>query len=120
MNIKVDNTDIFFTGMHSISNNAHNIIVDDSNCEPLVKKYKCLICAKSFLDLSHLRRHSVVHTGEKPFVCSVCQKGFSQSSSLKIHQRLHTGERPFKCHLCDYSAPVSSNLKSHIFRKHRL
>lgn len=82
------------------------------------KWVKCGVCAIEFKDLHHLRRHSVVHTGLKPYTCLVCQRGFNQASHLKSHMRLHTGERPFKCQHCDRSFNHKVSLKSHVQRYH--
>uniref|UniRef100_A0A3Q3MS39 C2H2-type domain-containing protein n=1 Tax=Labrus bergylta TaxID=56723 RepID=A0A3Q3MS39_9LABR len=65
-----------------------------------------------------LQRHSVVHTGLKPYKCSVCERGFNQASNLKSHMRLHTGERPFKCQHCDKCFNHNVSLKSHVQRYH--
>ena len=37
------------------------------------------------------------------YQCSICHRFLSSNSSLKRHNLLHTGERPFKCSLCDNS-----------------
>lgn len=52
----------------------------------------CLVkvCAKSFTNSQSLLRHSMSHTGNKPYSCSVCDKKFSQAPTLKRHQRIHT------------------------------
>lgn len=69
----------------------------------------CLVkvCAKSFTNSQSLLRHSMSHTGNKPYSCNVCDKKFSQAPTLKRHQRIHTsagaprkrGRKPVKSHL---------------------
>uniref|UniRef100_A0A8C8DTQ6 Zinc finger protein 574 n=1 Tax=Oryzias sinensis TaxID=183150 RepID=A0A8C8DTQ6_9TELE len=41
-----------------------------------------------------LLRHSMSHTGNKPFCCDVCGKNFSQSATLKRHQQIHSSLQP--------------------------
>ncbi|KAF1767678.1 hypothetical protein GCK72_007637 [Caenorhabditis remanei] len=53
------------------------------------KQLECDVCHKTFVHYSVLKRHEVVHTGEKPFECDVCGSRFSQNSSLNTHLRKH-------------------------------
>ncbi|XP_048105667.1 PR domain zinc finger protein 1 [Alosa alosa] len=64
------------------------------------RPFMCQTCHKSFTQLAHLQKHRLVHTGEKPHQCEVCHKRFSSTSNLKTHQRLHSGEKPYKCRMC--------------------
>ncbi|CAM9830655.1 unnamed protein product [Bubo scandiacus] len=64
------------------------------------RPFQCPICKKRFTQLAHLQKHRLVHTGEKPHQCLTCHKRFSSSSNLKTHLRLHSGEKPFQCHQC--------------------
>ena len=54
------------------------------------KSYKCSYCHYMFRRQSHLTRHTLIHTGEKPFECTHCSERFSRSDKLKLHiSRVH-------------------------------
>ncbi|XP_056263335.1 zinc finger protein 37-like [Pseudoliparis swirei] len=74
----------------------------------------CRLCGKTFANLSALRIHTVVHTGEKPHRCCVCGKGFTQKGNLKCHLRSHSGEKPFCCVKCGKTFTRKVNLKHHL------
>ena len=48
-------------------------------------------CGRTFTEHSSLRKHKLIHTGEKPYVCEICGKTFSQSGSRNAHQKRHAG-----------------------------
>ncbi|RZC35637.1 uncharacterized protein BDFB_002408 [Asbolus verrucosus] len=60
------------------------------------RKFKCVLCPSSFKRSSHLTRHQLVHTGERPYACDQCDKAFSRHDKLKHHIR--------KTHEHDYEA----------------
>ena len=50
----------------------------------------CNICFREFSDKYGLKRHAVVHTGERQYICKYCTKDYTQLSNLKFHhQRDH-------------------------------
>ncbi|PHZ11922.1 uncharacterized protein RHIMIDRAFT_183005, partial [Rhizopus microsporus ATCC 52813] len=48
-------------------------------------------CQWSFKRYEHLKRHMLVHTGERPFACEHpgCTKSFGRSDNLRAHYRTH-------------------------------
>ncbi|OBS57566.1 hypothetical protein A6R68_11311 [Neotoma lepida] len=82
------------------------------------RQHVCAECGKAFAERSKLKRHFLVHSGEKPFQCTFegCGKRFSLDFNLRTHIRIHTDEKPFVCPFdgCQKSFIQSNNLKIHI------
>lgn len=47
--------------------------------------HRCPICLKTFSSPSKLQRHTLIHTGQKPYSCGICRKAFRQKVHLKSH-----------------------------------
>lgn len=64
-------------------------------CGPLSFSLCSKGCTKMFRDNSAMRKHLHTH-GPRVHVCAECGKAFVESSKLKRHQLVHTGEKPFQ------------------------
>lgn len=58
------------------------------------RPYTCSVegCGRTFTEHSSLRKHKLIHTGEKPYACEICGKTFSQSGSRNAHQKRHVDQ----------------------------
>ncbi|XP_071445635.1 zinc finger protein 492-like [Hetaerina americana] len=79
------------------------------------KTYKCAICLRSFPLKNKLKRHLLMHTGERPHKCEICLKGFHHKQHLEGHMLTHTGERPHKCPVCPKAFTYKQSLKGHMY-----
>ena len=82
-------------------------------------KYECPQCQRRFHAPSHLKRHVMSHSSERPFQCDVCGKGFLQAWHLGRHMTTHTGNKPFKCMECAKSFGSRFEMKTHINYIHK-
>lgn len=81
--------------------------------------HQCTVCKKMWISESRLNRHSVVHTGEKPFLCphEGCGERLSQAGGRDRHyEAMHCQDRRFKCEYlgCDSAFSRNDNLQQHI------
>ena len=75
----------------------------------------CDLCGYSTAKDSTLKRHKMVHRGEKPYQCGTCDYSCTTAGHLKTHSYTHTGEKPFQCGSCDYSCTTADALKKHSY-----
>ncbi|KAJ8944383.1 hypothetical protein NQ318_017703, partial [Aromia moschata] len=68
-----------------------------------LKKYQCTYCSRRFGWSTDLKRHILIHTGERPFHCLDCNSSFTRNFLLQKHQR--------KIHVSDTSKMKLPELK---------
>ncbi|XP_028637010.1 zinc finger protein 740 isoform X1 [Grammomys surdaster] len=77
------------------------------------KNFICEHCFGAFRSSYHLKRHVLIHTGEKPFECDVCDMRFIQKYHLERHKRVHSGEKPYQCERCHQCFSRTDRLLRH-------
>ncbi|XP_050686725.1 zinc finger protein 513-like isoform X11 [Eriocheir sinensis] len=80
------------------------------------KVHQCQHCAYQTPDSYKLKRHTLKHTGERPFMCPYCSYSTTRKEFLSEHINTHTGEKPFSCPHCPYSSSHKNILRRHVRR----
>eukprot|EP00249_Psilotum_nudum_P021538 c28147_g1_i3 orf=600-1802(+) len=100
----------------AMSADAHNVL----QCN---RPYACHYegCNKRFTERSKLKRHFLIHTGEKSFICLYqgCGKAFSLDFNLRSHMKTHTGDYHECPHEgCEKRYCQEYKLRAHICKDH--
>jgi len=76
-----------FDGFRKLAPKPEGLVLSESSLHsPGKKKYACHLCTKVFGWSTDLKRHILVHTGERPFKCKTCQATFTRNFLLQKHQ----------------------------------
>nr|XP_033814391.1 zinc finger and BTB domain-containing protein 38 isoform X3 [Geotrypetes seraphini] len=75
--------------------------------------YICVVCKRSYVTLSSLRRHANVHSWRKTYPCHYCNKVFALAEYRTKHEIWHTGERRYQCIFCLETFMTYYILKNH-------
>lgn len=76
-------------------------------------RHQCNICEKKFMTNAQLKKHRVIHTGEKPHSCEICGQRFSFRAGLKDHMATHLETRDFICEICTNAFKNMKALRKH-------
>ncbi|XP_038603830.1 transcriptional regulator Kaiso isoform X2 [Tachyglossus aculeatus] len=80
--------------------------------------YICIVCKRSYVCLTSLRRHFNVHSWEKKYPCRYCEKVFPLAEYRTKHEIHHTGERRYQCLTCGKAFINYQVMASHIRSVH--
>nr|XP_004663642.3 zinc finger and BTB domain-containing protein 38 [Jaculus jaculus] len=75
--------------------------------------YSCVVCKRSYVTLSSLRRHANVHSWRRTYPCHYCDKVFALAEYRTRHEIWHTGERRYQCIFCLETFMTYYILKNH-------
>ncbi|XP_055587143.1 zinc finger protein 726-like [Uranotaenia lowii] len=102
-----------------ICSKPYSSTVINSHLKLHFKEILCDQCDLKFPNQSQLKKHYVVHTGERQFKCTFCSKDFLHKGNLRQHLKLHRNEQNFACEFCGKLFTYKEGMKSHI-RNHHL
>jgi len=80
--------------------------------------FKCEFCDKRFPERNSLKRHQLIHSGERPFKCDYCEQSFNDRSILRRHVFTHTEKKPFQCSVCEKEFIRKASLLTHMASQH--
>ncbi|XP_077179384.1 uncharacterized protein LOC143830578 isoform X2 [Paroedura picta] len=80
------------------------------------RRYQCPECDREFSNSSNMRKHLLIHRGERPYGCHACGQSYADVSNLKKHQLKHMGMPPHACPSCPKAFFVKNHLDAHLRR----
>jgi len=85
-NCNISEKDFFLKNFY----NSFSLLLQ-KNIEPIhlidENTYACPFCVRTMRDKGHMKKHILIHTGEKPFVCPYCTFACNIKSNWRRHIR---------------------------------
>jgi len=81
------------------------------------KPFQCSTCGRKYRLRKDMVKHERSHSSELTSRCEVC--GF-QTTNLKRHMMVHTGDKPFSCQHCGKDFRRKEHLRVHLSRLHNI
>uniref|UniRef100_A0A8D8KAW0 Zinc finger and SCAN domain-containing protein 2 n=1 Tax=Culex pipiens TaxID=7175 RepID=A0A8D8KAW0_CULPI len=86
---------------------------------PQERKFQCASCEKTFRTNYDLVDHDrFVHQKLPGATCKLCGKHFRNRASLRKHHLVHTGDKPYDCEHCEAAFKSTWHLINHVARFH--
>ena len=79
-------------------------------------KFKCKICAKTFVTITMLKRHELQHKSweERPSLnCKICGNNYVNKETLELHLASHNQIKHHECDICKEKFMRISDLNRH-------
>jgi len=63
------------------------------------KGFRCLFpgCEKTFRFRSDMKRHTLIHTRDRPYICQTCKKEYKRPDALRNHMQTHNQNTIYSC-----------------------
>ena len=78
------------------------------------------IANKKYFYLIIFQISEPIRIGPSLFGCPYCPKTMKMKTDVKRHILIHTGEKPFSCLYCSYSCNRKTSMKSHMQTTHEI
>ncbi|XP_078544839.1 transcriptional regulator Kaiso-like isoform X1 [Lissotriton helveticus] len=80
--------------------------------------YICLVCKRSYVSRTSLKRHYNVHSWERKYPCHYCEKVYALAEYRTKHEVIHTGEKRYQCLTCGGSFINHRIMSNHMKSAH--
>jgi len=81
------------------------------------RPFQCVMCGRKFRLRKELAKHERLHSSEELSRCNVCGL---ETTNMKRHMMIHTGDKPHGCQQCGKAFRRKEHLRAHCLRVHRV